>query len=130
MVARETYYCSCGLAFEAEDALQTINPYEIRQAVDSFIKALESASNELTSDVEKVCPEVDESIRSEGKSYASSLLELKENITGKLNSLSDAITAENYPTKAETMFNELQTSNNATAKQNAIAHEDTHKMGD
>ncbi len=127
MVTRETYYCSCREKFEAEDALLTINPYEIREAVDSFIKTLESVSNELSSDIEKVSPEVEESIRSEGKSYAPSLLELNDNIKEKLNTLSDTITAENYPSKAETMFNNLQTTFNADAKQKAIAHEDTHK---
>ena len=126
MVARETHNCSCGLAFEADDALEVINPYEIREAVDSLIKALETANEELSSDLEKVSPEVDESIRSEGKSYAPSLWELNDNIKTKLNSMIDAITAENYPTEAERVFNDTQTAFNEDEKQKAIAHEDTH----
>lgn len=127
MVARETYYCSCGQSFEASDALQIINPNEIKEAVDSFVRTIESVGTELSTDIEKVRPDVGESIRSEGKTYEPALIELNDNIKEKMNALSDAIIAEDYPTKAEAKFDELQTSYNNAAKQKAMEHEEMHK---
>ena len=127
MEAPKTYNCSvCGQSFTGKDANGDIDPAAIQSAIETFKTAVENAIRGIVTKLEGIEPDVDSSIRVQGKSFAPQVEQICTNAKQIQSDITGALDAAGLYEKAVIVHDNLQVGYNNEAAGQASACAASH----
>ena len=129
MVTPITYHCGgCPRSYTAENISETtINPDEIKAAVEAVLSEIDRASSNIEKNLEPIKEDAKTAyVMDETKTIVKSIESAYENANNKFSTIKNNIKSEDLYDKAVKKHDELQGEANIKAKQDAIACTASH----
>ena len=120
MIEREPAICPvCQKAFQAQTALNDINPTAIQTAVTNFSNAINDLTDKTVKNLEAIQPNVEESVVFRGQTYGPDVTTVCDNIKSLKNDISSILDSADLYQIAVNKYNQLQQEYNEIAQRQA-----------